>query len=238
MIKLVGFNLKIYGVYNMENTKIRSFGRIKSRKLSNNKIDILNNILPIYQVNNDKTYLQNLCDLNDNILFEIGFGYGEHTVHQAQLKPFSTIIACETYINGILSIISKMKEENIKNIKLYNGDARLLLENMPDHSIDKIFILFPDPWPKKKQNKRRIINEEFVELIKLKLKIGGTLFFASDILNYVEWTIEHINSRLQPLFNNIEECQKEPDWWLKTRYQQKAIKEGRSSYFLEFKNIL
>ena len=108
---------------------------------------------------------------------------------------------------------------------------------MPDHSIDKIFILFPDPWPKKKQNKRRIINSNFIDLVKLKLKNGGILFFASDILNYVEWTIDFAKDKLQPLFNNIEDCKKEPEWWIKTRYQQKAIKEGRESYFLKFKNI-
>lgn len=221
----------------MENTKIRSFGRIKGRKLSDNKINTLDNILPLYQVENNKEYLETLCNNNSGIFFEIGFGYGEHTAHQAKLNPQATIIACETYVNGVLSLISKMQTEKIENIKLHNGDARLLLENMPNHSIDKIFILFPDPWPKKKQNKRRIINDEFIELVKLKLKIGGTLFFASDILNYVEWTIEHINSKLKPMFNDLESCKKEPQWWVITRYQQKAIKEGRESYFLEFQNI-
>lgn len=225
------------GYIKMENTQIRSFGRIKGRKLSNNKINTLDNILPIYQVENNKEYLSKLINKEDNIFFEIGFGYGEHTTHQAKLNPKTKIIACETYINGVLSLISKIKEEKIENVKLYNGDARLLLENMPDHSIDKIFILFPDPWPKKKQNKRRIINSEFIDLVKLKLKNDGILFFASDILNYVEWTIDFTKDKLQPLFNNIEDCKKEPEWWIKTRYQQKAIRERRESYFLEFKNI-
>ena len=225
------------GYIKMENTQIRSFGRIKGRKLSNNKINTLDNILPIYQVENNKEYLSQLISIEDNIFFYICFGYGEHTAHQAKLNTKTKIIACETYINGILSLISKIKEEKLENIKLYNGDARLLLENMPDHSIDKIFILFPDPWPKKKQNKRRIINSNFIDLVKLKLKNDGILFFASDILNYVEWTIDFTKNKLQPLFNNIEDCKKEPEWWIKTRYQQKAIKEGRDSYFLEFKNI-
>ena len=166
------------GYIKMENTQIRSFGRIKGRKLSDNKINTLDTILPIYQVENNKEYLSKLINKEDNIFFEIGFGYGEHTAHQAKLNTKTKIIACETYINGVLSLISKIKDEKIDNIKLYNGDARLLLENMPDHSIDKIFILFPDPWSKKKQNKRRIINSDFINLVKLKLKNGGILFLA------------------------------------------------------------
>ena len=215
--------------------KIRSFGRIKSRKLTENKINVLDNILPSYQLKEEE--INNIFNTKNITFFEIGFGYGEHTVHQAKLNPQVNIIACETYINGVLSIISKIEKEKINNIKIFNGDARLLLEKIPDHSIDKIFILFPDPWPKKKQNKRRIINGEFIDLVRKKLKIGGILFFASDISNYVEWTFNYASGKLQPLFNSIKDCKKEPEWWIKTRYQEKAIKEGRESYFLEFQNI-
>ncbi len=112
----------------------------------------------------------------------------------------------------------------------------MLLEKLPNNSLDKIFILFPDPWPKKKQNKRRIISEDFIEIVKTKLKNGGILFFASDILNYIEWTNEIVSTILKPLFDNIENCKKEPVWWIKTRYQEKAILENRESYFLEFAN--
>lgn len=215
--------------------KIRSFGRIKSRKLTENKINVLDNVLPLYQLKEEE--INNIFNTKNITFFEIGFGYGEHTVHQAKLNPQVNIIACETYINGVLSIISKIEKEKINNIKIFNGDARLLLEKIPDHSIDKIFILFPDPWPKKKQNKRRIINGEFIDLVRKKLKIGGILFFASDISNYVEWTFNYASGKLKPLFNSLENCKKEPEWWIKTRYQEKAIKEGRESYFLEFQNI-
>ena len=195
-------------------------------------------ILPKYRIeigDNDK--ILNLPEKYEKLYFEIGFGYGEHTAHQAILNKGYGIVACETYINGVLSLIDKIEENKIENIRIYNSDARILLEKMPDHSIDKMFILFPDPWPKKKQNKRRIINDEFLDILKKKLKIGGTLFFASDILNYVEWTFDFAKNKFEPLFDNIEECKTEPDWWIRTRYQQKAINEGRESYFLEFKNM-
>ena len=220
------------------NRKIRSFGRIKSRKLKDSKIEKLKVILPKYKIEvADDGKILNLPEKYEKLYFEIGFGYGEHTAHQAILNKNYGIVACETYVNGVLSLIDKIEENKIENIRIYNNDARFLLEKMPDHSIDKIFILFPDPWPKKKQNKRRIINDEFLDILKKKLKIGGTLFFASDILNYVEWTFDFAKNKFEPLFDNIEECKTEPDWWIRTRYQQKAINEGRESYFLEFKNI-
>lgn len=220
------------------NRKIRSFGRIKSRKLKDSKVEKLEVIFPKYKIEiKDDDEILNLPEKYEKLYFEIGFGYGEHTAHQATLNKGYGIVACETYINGVLSLIDKIEENKIENIRIYNSDARILLEKMPDHSIDKMFILFPDPWPKKKQNKRRIINDEFLELLRKKLKIGGTLFFASDILNYVEWTFDFAKDKFEPLFKEINECKKEPDWWIRTRYQQKAINEGRESYFLEFRNI-
>ena len=217
--------------------KIRTFGRIKSRGFSDAKIDKLNNILPKYAIKIDNNELKNFPVNCDKLYFEIGFGYGEHTLHQALLNKDTQIIGCETYINGVLSLLDKIENNNVNNIKIFNGDARLLLEKMQNHSIDKVFILFPDPWPKKRQNKKRIINDEFLNLLKQKIKIDGTLFFASDILNYIEWTISFTEKKFQKMFDNIENCKKEPEWWIQTRYQIKAIKEGRESYFLGFKNI-
>ena len=218
------------------NREIRSFGRIKGRTINQNKLNILNNVLPIYQITIENNKIKNFPNDDKKIFFEIGFGYGEHTIHQAILNPNINIVSCETYINGVISLLDKIEKNNIKNIFIYNKDARILLEKIDNNSLDKIFILFPDPWPKNKQNKRRIINEKFIDLIKLKLKNNGILFFASDILDYVKWTINFTKNKLQSNFeiDNLDNCKKEPDWWIKTRYQEKAIKEGRDCYFLEF----
>lgn len=221
----------------MENNKIRTFGRIKSRKLKDSRAKKIEDILPEFEVKINGDAVENFPDTSNKIYFEIGFGYGEHAAHQAVLDKNVSIVACETYLNGVLSLLDKIGENNIKNIKIFNRDARELLEKIPDSSLDKIFILFPDPWPKKKQNKRRIINTEFLKLAKLKLKKGGVLFFASDILDYVEWTINYADDLFKPSFNSLEECAKEPDWWIRTRYQKKAIEAGRKCYFLEFLNF-
>lgn len=221
----------------MEKFKIRTFGRIKSRKLSDLKLNKIESFLPKFKIEIDNNgNLLGFPQNNKNIIFEIGFGYGEHTAHQALLNQDCNIIGCETYINGVLSLLDKIENTKVENIKIFNGDARLLLEKLPNNSIDKIFILFPDPWPKKRQNKKRIISENFLQLIQSKLKKDGILFFASDIFDYVEWTNNLARKKFTPLFNNLEECKKEPNWWIKTRYQQKAIKAGRNSYFLEFAN--
>lgn len=219
----------------MEKFKIRTFGRIKSRKLGQIKLKKINDFFPKFKIEIDGENLINFPLDNKKLIFEIGFGYGEHTIHQALLNKDYNIVGCETYINGVLALLDKIEEEKVENIRIFNGDARLLLEKMPDNSIDKIFVLFPDPWPKNRQIKKRIISDSFLQLLQLKLKKGGTFFFASDILDYVEWTYKLAKEKFTPLFDNLEECKKEPDWWIQTRYQQKAIKEGRESYFLEFK---
>ena len=218
----------------MENKNIRSFGRIRGKNLTENKIEKLEINLQNLKINLYDDFGE-LAKNYKKIFLEIGFGQGEHTAHQATLNPECLIVSCETYINGVMSLVKKIEENNIKNIKIYNSDARELLEKLPNNYIDRVFVLFPDPWPKKRQNKRRIINEEFLTLIKSKMKVDGTLFFASDIENYVSWTMEKIQGILKPMFNSIEECKNnKPQWWIETKYQKKAIREGRDSYFMEF----
>ena len=220
----------------MEEFKIRTFGRVKGRKLSQSQNNKLENLLPQFEIKVENDKILNFPTDDKKLIFEIGFGYGEQIANQAILHKDYNLIGCETYVNGVLSLLTKIEENKIENIKIFNNDARLLLEKMPDNSIDVLFVLFPDPWPKKRQNKKRIINPEFLDLVKQKIKKDGILFFASDILNYVEWTYDFAKEKFEPLFEKIEDCKNEPDWWVKTRYQQKAIKEGRESYFLKFKN--
>lgn len=220
----------------IENKNIRSFGRIRGKNLTENKIEKLENNLQNLKIELDDDF-DGLSKNYKKVFLEIGFGQGEHTAHQAMLNPDCLVVSCETYINGVMSLVSRIEENKIENIKIYNNDARDLLEKLPDNYLDRVFILFPDPWPKKRQNKRRIINEEFLTLLKSKMKKGGTLFFASDIENYVEWTMEKIQGILTPTFNSVEECKNnQPVWWVETKYQKKAIREGRDSYFMEFIN--
>jgi len=232
-----------------ENSKlIRSFGRIKTRTLSKGKQKKLDELLPKISIKIVTPHLlRGKKPLNPATLFnkntkeiwlEIGFGFGEHIYGQAEKSENKNIgfIGCETHINSIVSLLGKIEKTNTKNIKIFNGDARLLLENLTDNSLSKVFILFPDPWPKKKHHKRRIINEEFLELLHKKMKSNSTFIFASDIDNYINWTIEKVRNHNKFSFpaKSKEDCENEPNGWICTRYQQKAIREGRKSRWLKF----
>ena len=216
-------------------SNIRSFGRIKARNITENDERLMNEFLPKVEIKLNDDF-DKVFNNNNKIHFEIGFGFGESILQRAIKNPDINYIGCEAYIKGVANLLSGIENNNVKNLRVFHGDARLLLESIKNNSIDKVFVLFPDPWPKKKQNKRRIINEEFLDLLYDKLKSGGELFFASDILNYVEWTIEKVENtkKFNKKFNNLDNCKVEPSWWIKTKYQTKAIKEGRESYFLEW----
>jgi len=223
-----------------KNKVLRSFGRIKNRVKDTQ--NLLGNLLPKFLIKiNPKTKLnpKTLFQNPQEIYLEIGFGYGELIIESAKQNPEIGFIGCEVYVNGILNVLRKIKEYNIQNIRLYDKDARILLDNLQDKSLDKVFVLFPDPWPKARHNKRRIINQEFLNTAHSKLKKNGILFFASDIDDYINWTLRHINDngKFQANFDSLKDCEKEPDWWIKTKYQKKAIKEGRVSKFLEFRKI-
>ena len=152
---------------------IRSFGRIKAKNITDYDNELLDDFLPKCSINiGDK-----LDKFKINQL-EIGFGFGESLIHRAQNNKDINYIGCEAYTKGVASLLDKIKTNNINNLKVFYGDARILIENLEDNSLDKIFILFPDPWPKKRHNKRRIISKEFLELLSHKLKNGGELFFA------------------------------------------------------------
>ena len=206
-------------INNKEN--IRSFGRINGRgKIDHDLLDNMEYLI-------DENYKPAKSAINH---LEIGFGYGESLLARAVKNVNINYIGCEAYAKGIINLYKGIKSNNINNVKIFNGDARLLLKNLEQNTIDEIFILFPDPWPKKKQNKRRIISDDFLKLVANKLKHGGKLFFATDIENYLDWTMEKLKNNGS---FDIVLSTKEPDWWVKTKYQEKAIKEGRESTFLE-----
>lgn len=211
--------------------KLRSFGRINGKGLSNTNKDIIENILPKYLVENkENTNLNEVFKNNTQNHLEIGFGYGESLAHKAELYNNINFVGCEVYTQGVSSLVKEIESKKLNNVKIFHGDSRIFLENLVDNSLATIYILFPDPWPKKKQNKRRIINEEFIELIYKKLIDNGKVIFVSDIEDYIEWTKEKFNNVNKFIFNEISK----PEWWITTRYQEKAIEAGRNSYFLEF----
>jgi tRNA (guanine-N7-)-methyltransferase len=170
---------------------------------------------------------------------EIGFGGGEHLLHEARAHPNTGFIGCEPFINGMAKMLAVISNEKIPNIRLHPGDALYLLEWLPAASLDRIDILYADPWPKKRHWKRRFISDENVARFARVLKPGGALRFASDIDTYVEWTLVRLLRAKD--FHWLAE--KADDWrlpwqgWPGTRYEQKAIREGRKPNYLEFQRV-
>jgi len=210
---------------------IRSFGRIKSRKLSPHKNFLLENLLDIYQISNiDKNFSKNIL--------EIGFGFGDFIFNNAKINPNVNFYGCEPHINGIVNLLGMLENEPLSNLKITTQDIRIFIDNFPDNFFEKIYILFPDPWPKHKHFKRRLINKNFLEQILFsKLKNTGKIIIATDHDSYKTWILSHILKSLKYkwLATSKKSWQNFPDDWTITKYQKKAINEGREPILIEIK---
>ena len=204
---------------------IRSFGRIKGRKLSNHKETLLSELFLQYQVddNNSKS--------NKNIL-EIGFGFGDFLFEKAKNNPQATFYGFEPHINGVVNILARLEKEPLNNIKLSKNDVREFLEKIEDEFFDEILILFPDPWPKLKHFKRRLLTQEFFDsILAPKLKDSGKITIATDHDSYKTWILAEIlkSKKIHWPAKSKKDWKIFPDDWTVTKYHLKAKREGRVS---------
>lgn len=158
---------------------------------------------------------------------EIGFGGAEHLIWQAQRAPETGFIGCEPFLNGVVKLLAAIDGLNLENIKVHDQDARDLLDMLPPSSLAKVYILFPDPWPKQRHRKRRIITQKFLDQLSRVMMPGAHLCFASDISDYIAWVENHI-----AVHKAFEIVEVEPIKRPQTRYEQKAAREGRLSVYL------
>jgi len=174
---------------------------------------------------------------NKNWWLEIGFGGGEHLTHIAALYPHVGIIGCEPYINGTGDLLKKIDAEKLSNIRIHPDDARPLIDALPDAVLDKVFILYPDPWPKTRHHKRRIISKEFLDSLARVMKLGAELRLATDHADYATWMLERLLCHPQFTWT----AKHSADWlnawddWIPTRYEIKAL-AGRPTY-LTFRRL-
>ena len=191
-------------------------------------VGLMDDLLPQFSVD----VASPLANTQDRCWLEIGFGGGEHLAHQAALNPDVTIIGAEPFLNGVAKLLSEIESRELNNVRVHYGDARVLLEVLPDQCFERVYLLYPDPWPKARQNKRRFVNSENLKNIHRVLKAEGQFWFASDIEDYVLWTREHIAE-----FGGFAEHgdPSEPfENWTRTRYEAKAVREGRGQNYLRF----
>ena len=170
---------------------------------------------------------------------EIGFGGGEHLLHRAHLEPKRGFIGVEPFLNGIAKILAGIDEKDLHNIRLHHGDIHDILTEIPEDSISNIHILFPDPWPKPRHHKRRLIQDDFLVHIHRILKPNGRLRFACDIVSYIDWSLIRIFRHGGFSWS----AQTVSDWltpytdWPGTRYESKAVREGRTPHYFTFSRV-
>ena len=184
----------------------------------------------------NKIDLRTLFGDDRPVWLEIGFGAGEHLLHQAQANPETGFIGCEPYINGVAALLPKLDAANVENARIHAGDARDLLDVLPDASISRVFLLYPDPWPKKRHHRRRFVTAENIDPLARVLKPGAMFHVATDIPDYVRHALEHMMQRDDFTWTANTPADWRQPWpdWYRTRYEAKALREGRMPHYLTF----
>ena len=220
------------------------YGRFKGKTLRPNQKEFLEEDLeplspgPVgWDVNPDREKLDVEAMFDGRPLWlEIGFGGGEHLVHMAKTYPDMGIIGCEPFINGVAMLLGKIREAGVTNLKVHPGDARDLFDVLPDGCVQKAFLNYPDPWPKKRHHRRRFVTQEHLQPLAQVMAQGAEFRVATDIPDYVRQTMQEVP---QAGFEWLAEGPS--DWrepwgdWISTRYEQKALREGRSPHYMTFR---
>ncbi len=175
----------------------------------------------------------------DEVWLEIGFGGGEHLAAQAQAHPRVGIIGAEPFVNGVVKLLRAVDEAELRNVRIWDEDATALLAALPDASLSRVYLLYPDPWPKRRQRKRRFVSDESLGEIARVLKPSGVFRFASDIDDYAGWTLVRAARcpHLSWTARNAAEWTTPWAGWPGTRYEAKAILAGRPPTYLEFRRV-
>lgn len=232
------------------------FGRRKGRTIRRAKSFLLENMLPQIKISAEGRLdsTQIFEQEPQEICLEIGFGDGQHLYGQALKNPQNGYLGVEVFKNGVanlLTLISGIKEgdklpENIKassfpvhNIRIYDDDMRLLFKQIPNSFFDKIFLLFPDPWPKKKHAGRRFVNKDNLKEVSRILKPGGLFRIATDHPVYKRHVLRTMHDCRDFIWTAKcgNDWKREPSDWVRTKYQQKALREGRRPVFFDYEKV-
>lgn len=217
------------------------FGRRKGKKLRQHQSDLFATLLPRLAIDLTQPAPANLeglfPDRVDLVRLEIGFGGAEHLIGEAERNPHCGFIGVEPFVNGMAKALAAIDKKGLRNIRLHHGDATELIAWLPDASISRVDLLYPDPWPKRRHWKRRFVQDATIAALIRILRHGGEFRFASDIPHYVAWTLR----RALAAPDLIWTAERADDWrkpwpgFESTRYETKAIREGRTPCYLIFR---
>ena len=213
------------------------YGRRKGKRLRQHQGDLLATVLPKLRVPDlAPVDLGTALPAARSFVLEIGFGGGEHLAAQARRSPEVGFIGCEPFVNGIAKLLVAIEAEALANVRIWDRDAAELLQILPDASLDRVYILYPDPWPKRRQRKRRFVSRANLSALARVMRSGGELRFATDIDDYAGWALARVFAT--PHFRWA--AHRPDDWrvpwegWASTRYETKALREGRRPSYLTF----
>jgi tRNA (guanine-N7-)-methyltransferase len=216
------------------------YGRRKGRPLRKGRQFLFDELLPRITIPLSKGALDPatlFAPQKRAVWLEIGFGGGEHLAHQAASNPDIGFLGCEVFESGIASGLSHIADRKLENVRIHPEDARVLLAALKPQSLDRVFLLFPDPWPKRRHAQRRFVNRGNLDRLAELIAAGGELRIASDDPVYIEWTLQH--APVHPAFQWL--AQGPADWLdrpadaIETRYEKKAREAGRVPHFFRFR---
>jgi tRNA (guanine-N7-)-methyltransferase len=218
----------------------RLYGRRRGRILRKGRKALLEELLPKLRTEIGDGPLDPAALFDrpvTDIWLEIGFGAGEHLAARAAAHPDVGFLGAEHYLAGIASLLKHIAAADLDNVRILTDDAALLLDALPDASLGRVFLLYPDPWPKARHEKRRFLSQENLDRLHRVMKLGAELLIATDHPVYLSWAIERMASRLDFIWlaEGPKDWREPPPDWPGTRYETKAVREGRTPTYLRYR---
>jgi tRNA (guanine-N7-)-methyltransferase len=219
----------------------RLYGRSGGHKLRNSQKQLVDKLLPEIEVpRGGEITATRLFGEDLPLHFEIGFGSGEHLADRADMLPDHGFIGAEPFLNGLAAALGHIRDKHLANVRLWRGDGLEVLQRIPDGTLSFLYLLHPDPWPKSRHAKRRMVNDRPVDLFARKLKSGGEFRLATDDPTYLTWSLMIMQRHLAE-FEWLAEGPKDflepPAGWIETRYGAKSRREGRRPYYLRYRRV-
>jgi tRNA (guanine-N7-)-methyltransferase len=228
------------GALNDPTTIRRLYGRRSGHKLRDGQAALVEQLLPALSVPDEGEISSARLFGDDRPLhLEIGFGSGEHLAYRADLLPDHGFIGCEPFLNGVVGALVHIRDQRLANVRLHMGDALEVLERLPDASLRFVYLLHPDPWPKARHAKRRMVNHGPLDLIATKLQPGGEFRLGTDDPTYCRWSMMIMGQRrdFEWLADSAKDFLTRPGGWPETRYEVKARRKGHEVWYLRYRRI-